>query len=494
MANLLKIKKRVVTTRAPRIPTIAPDAKTSDKLKKAFGYFEKISDISIEDIFESAKRLGIAKEDAEVVKFNDLSEGAQLFASHLSEKALGKKAYRNLNMKEVYTCLNPKDSEIVVLLDWGITTNMGMKWSVRSSRYSYRNGVCYSGPYLVFIDHLLDACGHYELSKEERDSYQELFGWRYGDDGDDVLVQALLYGGCYKKKYDLLKALPVEKVVHKCMAFLRQEANVQANKRFENLSQKVIATVTDDKKYQDSALNRSTRFNSLGFRKVEVDTAPYRFDISNGAKLPSYKTFAFDYNEFRNVEAAWEKIVDRLPQGTVSPELKFRKLGKHKATGLYHPMFNIIAVDVRDTTSFIHEFGHYLDFTYQGGEEECSLQDDFADILASYQDTLPKGISKCAYFKTPTEVFARGFELWVFETIISDSPLLQDKRAYYGDPEYLAFKNCKKELINYYNNLFGKITTHLAASLSKSEAQKNTHSYNPMIENIATSGEQLCLF
>ena len=299
MANLLKIKRRVVSTRAPRIPTIAPDAKASDKLKKAFGYFEKISDISIEDIFESAKRLGIAKEDAEVVKFNDLSEGAQLFASNLSEKALGKKAYRKLNMKEVYSCLNPKDSEIVVLLNWGITTNMGMKWSTCSPRYSYSNGVCYSGPYLVFIDHLLDACGHYELSKEERDSYQKLFGWRYGDDGDDVLVQALLYGGCYKKKYDLLKALPVEKVVHKCMAFLRQEANVQANKRFENLSTKVIATVTDDKKYQDSALNRSTRFNSLGFRKVEVDTAPYRYDISNGAKLPSYKTFDFEIPKTR---------------------------------------------------------------------------------------------------------------------------------------------------------------------------------------------------
>lgn len=56
MANLLNIK-RVVSTRAPRIPTIAPDAKTSDKLKKAFDYFRKISDITIEDIFESAKRL-----------------------------------------------------------------------------------------------------------------------------------------------------------------------------------------------------------------------------------------------------------------------------------------------------------------------------------------------------------------------------------------------------------------------------------------------------
>jgi len=490
MANLLKIK-RVETTRAPRIPTIAPDAGNADKLRKAFGYFEKVSAISIDEIMESVKRLGIASKDAKIVKFNDLSEDAQLFASNLSEKALSKKAYETLNMEEVYACLNPPKNEIVVIYPkGGITTKMGTKWSTCSPRYPYRNGVCYSGPYLVFIDHLLDACGHYELSQEERDSYQKLFRWRCGD---DVLIQALLYGGCYKKNRNLLNVLPVEKVVHKCMAFLRQEANVQANKRFGNQSRKVIATVADDKKYQDSLLNRSTRFNRLGFRKVEVDTAPYRVDVSNGAQL-AYKTLDFDYNEFRNVEEAWEKIVDRLPQGMVSPELKFRKLGKHKATGLYYPTFNIIAVDVRDTTSFIHEFGHYLDFTYQGGEEECSLQDDFADILASYQDTLPRNTSKYAYFKTPTEVFARGFELWVFETIISDSPLLQDKRAYYGAPEYLAFKNCKKELINYYNNLFGKITTHLAASLSKSEAQKNTHSYNPMIENIATSGEQLCLF
>lgn len=230
MANLLNIK-RVVSTRTPRIPTIAPDAKTSDKLKKAFDYFRKISDITIEDIFESAKRLGIAKEDAEVVKFNELSEAEQLFACSISQKALSKKAYWDLNVFEVYTCLNPKNNQMIVILNGGITTKMGMKWSTYSSRCAYSNGVCYSGPYLVFIDHLLDACGHYELSKEERDAYQESFGWRYGDDGDDLLTQALLYGGCYKKKYDLLKALPVEKVVRKCMAFLRQEANVQANKR-----------------------------------------------------------------------------------------------------------------------------------------------------------------------------------------------------------------------------------------------------------------------
>lgn len=192
MANLLKIK-RVETTRAPRIPTIAPDAKIADKLKTAFGYFEKISDISIDDIFESAKRLGIASEDSEVVKFNELSEGAQLFASALSEKVLSKKAYRNLNMKEVYTFLNP-NSEIVVILNGGITTKMGTKWSSRSSRFPYRNGVSYSGPYLVFIDHLLDASGHYGLSKEERDAYKES-----RRNGSDIIVEALLYGGCYKK-------------------------------------------------------------------------------------------------------------------------------------------------------------------------------------------------------------------------------------------------------------------------------------------------------
>ena len=236
MANLLKIK-RIETTRAPRIPTIAPDAGNADKLRKAFGYFEKVSAISIDEIMESVKRLGIASKDAKIVKFNDLSEDAQLFASNLSEKALSKKAYETLNMEEVYACLNPPKNEIVVIYPkGGITTKMGTKWSTCSPRYPYRNGVCYSGP-----------CGHYELSQEERDSYQKLFSWRCGD---DVLIQALLYGGCYKKNRNLLNVFPVEKVVHKCMAFLRQEANVQANKRFENQSRKVIATVADDKKYQ----------------------------------------------------------------------------------------------------------------------------------------------------------------------------------------------------------------------------------------------------
>ena len=65
----------------------------------------------------------------------------------LSEKVLSKKAYRNLNMKEVYTFINP-NSEIVVILNGGITTKMGTKWSSRSSRFPYKNGVSYSGPYL----------------------------------------------------------------------------------------------------------------------------------------------------------------------------------------------------------------------------------------------------------------------------------------------------------------------------------------------------------
>ena len=129
MANLLKIK-RVETTRAPRIPTIAPDAKTSDKLKKAFGYFEKISDISIEDIFESAKRLGIVSEDDTIVKGNELSVDAQLFASTLNEKALSKKAYETLDIEDFYACLNAKDSKMIVVYPTGgITTNMGIKWT-----------------------------------------------------------------------------------------------------------------------------------------------------------------------------------------------------------------------------------------------------------------------------------------------------------------------------------------------------------------------------
>lgn len=260
------------------------------------------------------------------------------------------------------------------------------------------------------------------------------------------------------------------------------EHNFVLNQKYSRRSSATIATFRTDKKYQDTKLNQETIFNQLGFRKVEVDTQKY-----DGQE--------FDYKQFKTVEADFEQICNKLPHALAYPELKFRKLGKHKATGLYDPILNIIAVDVRDTTSFIHEYGHYLDYNH-GTNGEYSLSEEFEFIISSYKnnfnlffvkkeeelrstlmalgkerngyelisikeklkaeelDNLRAAKKLIDYYTTPTEIFARGFELWVFETIASDSKLLNSRDVYNNQIEYASFKGLKESLFSFFNNIF----------------------------------------
>lgn len=260
------------------------------------------------------------------------------------------------------------------------------------------------------------------------------------------------------------------------------EHNFVLNQKHSRQSSSTIATFRTDKKYQDTKLNQETIFNQLGFRKVEVDTQKY-----DGQE--------FDYKQFKTVEADFEQICNKLPHALAYPELKFRKLGKHKATGLYDPILNIIAVDVRDTTSFIHEYGHYLDYNH-GTNGEYSLSEEFEFIISSYKnnfnlfftkkeeelrstlmalgkerngyelisikeklkaeelDNLRAAKKLIDYYTTPTEIFARGFELWVFETIASDSKLLNSRNVYNNQIEYASFKGLKESLFSFFNNIF----------------------------------------
>ena len=265
------------------------------------------------------------------------------------------------------------------------------------------------------------------------------------------------------------------------------EHNFVLNQKYARQSSATIATVQSDKKYQDSELNKSTIFNQLGFRKVEVDTQ-------------KYEGKEFDYSLFRKVEEDFEEICNKLPHASAQPELKFRKLGKHKATGLYAPFLNILAVDVRNTESFIHEYGHYLDYKHGNkASESYSLEDNFEHIITAYsnnfkiiskkmEDDLLSRLMKASkesipsvvsleeqrlsselallkqtvkmfdYFTTPTEIFARGFELWVYETITSNSSLLASKETYSNRIEYTSFNGIKESLFAFFATIFPEET------------------------------------
>ena len=42
--------------------------------------------------------------------------------------------------------------------------------------------------------------------------------------------------------------------------------------------------------------------------------------------------------------------------------VRFRRLGNHKAYGLYYPAYRCICVEISHPNSFVHEFGHMLDY------------------------------------------------------------------------------------------------------------------------------------
>lgn len=214
-----------------------------------------------------------------------------------------------------------------------------------------------------------------------------------------------------------------------------------------------------DKKVQDEKMNQSTIFNQLGFRKVEVDTETYK-----GKK--------FNHKTFYQLESDFEYIYNKLPQPNVQAELRFRNLNGN--SGVYYDSFNTIVVDLEHFSSFIHEYGHYVD--YKHGKERYSSTKDFSHIVSNYKEAYANKLQKedfltqCFYkrnkdyYVSDVEIFARAFELWVSNTIISDTPLLQTKEDYKNEFCYKIFDGFIEEVLYYFNNLFGNSEIQAAAN------------------------------
>ncbi|CAG9717876.1 hypothetical protein CNEO4_650010 [Clostridium neonatale] len=66
-----------------------------------------------------------------------------------------------------------------------------------------------------------------------------------------------------------------------------------------------------------------------------------------------------DLEKFSIVEKEFLRIRKLFNMSEVKKaELRIRKLGKHKALGLYYPGLRCLCVDITSPSSFMHEFGH----------------------------------------------------------------------------------------------------------------------------------------
>lgn len=124
-------------------------------------------------------------------------------------------------------------------------------------------------------------------------------------------------------------------------------------------------------------------------------------------------------DDFRQIHDLYFPFVDATKN-----TIRFRKLGHHRAKGLYYAFAKCLCVDINYPESLLHEFGHLIDFEY--GSLSNNWQFSRVRILyKNYMDLVIKTDSDAAkmllgktkyrlsYFIEPTEIFARSFELYL---------------------------------------------------------------------------------
>ncbi|KWU13816.1 LPD1 domain-containing protein [Lactobacillus crispatus] len=180
-----------------------------------------------------------------------------------------------------------------------------------------------------------------------------------------------------------------------------------------------------------------------------------------------------DLNKLNKLIPTIKETFPLLPkaQDGSKPILRFRKLRNLKAIGVYTCFNDTIALDFRSIgnitglQAFVHEYGHFLDY-HSESETALSITDSkfvngvldpVVNYLKKFRNTgfMNQGKFGFDYLCTPTEVFARAFELYVSDCGL-DNDFISDPENYNSGrlDRYLCFKNVRQDIIIYFDKLF----------------------------------------
>ena len=229
---------------------------------------------------------------------------------------------------------------------------------------------------------------------------------------------------------------PFERAAFNSLAVYRWEGEIrrEANRRF---SEAHSAGVFMDKKHCDDkhkAAADASRFHM--FRHVEIDDD---IDLDIFSQLDREFSLRWDSGE--------------LPRISMGNAFRFRKTGRHssktrKTIGVYSPTLHAIAVDPRAPRSLLHEFAHAYD--YEHGQLSCSTE--FAPIINEYRnrlDTTGMGEAETRYALTPTEIFARCWEIHALNNDKAGS-FISPGENYGRDPLYKPLMDMKDDIETYF--------------------------------------------
>lgn len=152
--------------------------------------------------------------------------------------------------------------------------------------------------------------------------------------------------------------------------------------------------------------------------------------------------------------------------------LRFRKLGNHKASGLYYYILKCLCVDVRYPSSMAHEVGHMIDYHMDHISAKYAfleIADRYGYLLRSYmrsgkdekQIAILKGNTKynLDYYLQSTEIFARCFEMYLVRIRKIDNSLCKPADGFaYPNDEIL-----NGLLEKFYDDILKELTEEKAA-------------------------------
>lgn len=218
----------------------------------------------------------------------------------------------------------------------------------------------------------------------------------------------------------------------------------------------------------------------------EMQASPFNdyfgyVELDESVDIEKEKQIADEFIAFR------ETYLNSFDTSKVS--LRFRKLGNHKALGLFFPNINCLCVDVNSPSSFIHEYGHCMDYLV-GKESPLSDQGAFWSVYQKYASALKSELRKeenadlkkrlsgkskynLDYYLLHTESFARCFEIYCCRVLnVRNSICKQEEKMSFAYPED---EGLLKLITEYFDQLFASLnqgeTKEVAAEEESFEAE-----------------------
>ena len=457
------------------------------QLRKIASYIYKVGDWTEEDMREGIQQAVLSRYAAEIqkkleVKLDPMSEAT--FKQYPAFRSYHK-GYR-LEIMDTFTQQKLTNDTTYYLVD--TATNKQKNHNARFYVSAYPEVKFYTGyeQYLIGVAKLKkDLLRYYEQNQELFEAHQVSFN-EYKSKVDSMCNGIQQKDAKFFKEKTPNVISGVEKPLSEHALrhnFIRAQIQKYIDHTY-NIVRQQNYEAEIDKMTRASAWQTKKNINDETKSLMENTSLKDFFhyiELDNDVDLELYKDF----------EQEMQSIYPLLPKTNEVADLRLRKLGNYQALGLYHSMSHTIALDFRSgkdrgkdknnpyapnepgIASFIHEYGHFLDFTVDVENGNLSMQEAFQPILQRYQQNLNRldkdsfVKARADYYSTPTEVFARAFEVYTAHLGLQSS-FLRSSKSYELLEQYQLFdESIRPVLYAYFDQQFPEYRKQIEAYQSQ---------------------------